>query len=105
MNLWLKILAAATFLVLLYGLYCLMAVLFARHELDASGIVKRQENAIEIFAEAESLEYYLRMALAASGESVVVVAYVKRDSADREDMIDTVMRLHREHKNLSYRLM
>ncbi len=105
MNLWLKILAAAAFLVFLYGMYCLLAVLFARHELDASDAVKRRDDAIEIFADAESLEYYLRMALAASDENIAVVAYVKKDSADRDDMIDTVTRLHREHKNLSYRLI
>ncbi len=102
MNFWLKICLAVLFVAAFYFVFRVLLLLFAEHELEHDA-VKRKENAIEVFAGADALEYYLRMALTAANGEIDVVAYIKKDSEDREDMLDTVSRLRREHKNLSYR--
>jgi hypothetical protein len=48
------------------------------------------------------LEYYVRLALTVADGRIFVVAYLKKDSAEKDDMLDTVLRFRRAHKNLSY---
>ncbi len=104
MNFWLKILICAVFVAVLYLVFRIMMVLFADSELFRSELVQRKENAIEIFAEIDSLEYYLRLALAASDE-IAIVVYIGKGCAYQDEMTDIVTRMHREHKNVSYRLI
>ena len=105
MNFWLEILVSTALILSLYFVFRVMLFLFAEHELDASLKVQRSQDAIEIFADAESLEYYIRLALVAAEGETEVIAYVKKDSADKADMLDTISKMKKEHKNLSYRLI
>lgn len=104
MNFGLEILIAALLVAFLYYVFRMIYILFARHELDASAC-NRKADAIEVFADANSLEYYLRMALAAAEEQMAVIAYIKKESVDKDEMLDIVARFRRTHKNLSYRLI
>ena len=105
MNFWLEILVSTALVLSLYFVFRLMLFFFAEHELDASLNAQRSQDAIEIFADAESLEYYIRLALVAAEDKTEVIVYVKKDSADKADMLDTISRMKKEHKNVSYRLI
>lgn len=105
MNFWLEILIGAALAAFLYFAFRIMLVIFARHELDSSERVNRGDDAIEVFADVESLEYYVRCALVAADDSTEVIVYVKKDSADKADMIDILVKLRKHHRNLSYRLI
>jgi hypothetical protein len=105
MNFWLEILVSAALVLSVYFVFRVMLFLFAEREVIASEKTERTEDAIEIFADAESLEYYVRLALVAAEGKTEVIAYVKKDSADKADMLDTLAKMKNEHKNLSYRLI
>ena len=105
MNFWLEILIGAAFAVSLYFAFRMMLIIFAEHEIDSSKCAIRKKDAIEVFADAESLEYYVRLALAAADERMAVIVYVKKDCADKADMVDILSKLKKCHKNLNYRLV
>ncbi len=105
MNIWLEILLAGAFLAFLYGIYCLMAVCFARYEVKHSRMIQQKEETIEIFAEAEALEYYVRVAMTASGDRTPVVAYIQKDAEEWEEMVDIAKRLQREYPKFEFRLI
>ena len=105
MNFWLEILVSTALVLSLYFVFRVMLFLFAEHELETSLKTRQTRDAIEIFADAESLEYYVRLALVAAEGKTEVVAYVKKDSADKADMLDIIAEMKKEHKNLSYRLI
>ena len=105
MNFWLEILVSVALALSLYFVFRSMLFLFSEHEVEASEKIVRTEDAIEIFADAKSLEYYVRLALVAAEGKTEVIVYVKKDSADKADMLDTLTKMKNEHKNLSYRLI
>ena len=105
MTFWLEILIGTAFSFFLYFAFRAMIMIFAEHELDSSEKTIRKKDAIEVFADPESLEYYVRLALVAAEGKTEVIAYVKKDGADKADMLDTVTKLKKNHKNLSYRLI
>ena len=76
----------------------------ASAELSRSGAV-REKDSIQIYAEADSLEYYLRVALAASATDrmTIVVNIPKRDGR-RAEMKAIVRMMRRRHKNIFYRM-
>jgi hypothetical protein len=75
---------------------------FARGELSRSG-ASYEDGAIRIYAEAESLEYYLRIALAASGaDRVTIIVNIPRNSAKKNEMLEIVRMMRRRHKNIFY---
>lgn len=92
-----------------YGLYMLIQALIARfgkRELMRSGVSSEENGDINIYANAESLEYYIRCALMSSSlERVRIVVNIRKSDAAREEMIDITQRLGRTHKNLTYRLI
>ena len=92
-----------------YGLYMLSNALasgFGRKELKRSDISSEENGAINIYANAESLEYYIRCALmSASLEKIQIVVNIRRNDISRDEMIDITERLGRTHKNLTYRLI
>ena len=67
---------------LLYFLLYFFVLRFARAELSRAG-ASRDQNAIRIYAKAESLEYYLRLAIAASSSDhlTIIVNIPKYDEA------------------------
>ena len=105
MNFWLDILIGTALAIFLYFAFRVMLLVFAEHEIDSSEETMRKNDAIEVFADVESLEYYVRVALAAADERMAVVVYVKKNCADKADMIDIISKLKKRHKNLSYRLI
>ena len=95
--------AAAVFR--LYMLGCAFAAKFGRRELMRSGMSSEEEDAIHIYANAESLEYYIRCALMSSNpEKIRIVVHIRKNDACRDEMIDITERLSKTHKNLTYRL-
>lgn len=77
---------------------------FARAELkkiDASW----EENAILLYVEAEALEYYLRMALAASGNKQMdIIVNIPKTDDKKDEMKEIVYAMRRKHKNIFYRM-
>lgn len=102
MSFWSEIGIALIIALSIYAAFRAVIQIFAQTELQRSCFVKRREDAIEIYADTEALEYYVRLALAVADGRISVVAYLKKDSAEKADMLDTVLRFRRTHKNLSY---
>lgn len=92
-----------------YGLYmliCALAAKFGRRELMRSGVSSEDNGDINIYANAENLEYYIRCALMSSNlEQIRIVVNIRKSDASRDEMIDITQRLGRNHKNLTYRLL
>ena len=77
---------------------------YARAELSKSGAL-REKDSIQIYAEAESLEYYLRVAIAASGPNrVTIVVNIPKTDGKKNEMKDIVRMMRRRHKNIFYRM-
>ncbi len=102
MSFWLEIGIGAVIVVSLYFAFRACWQIFAQTELRKAEAVKQHRDAIEIYADADALEYYVRLALAVADGNIAVVAYLKKESAEKADMLDTVLRFRRTHKNLSY---
>ena len=78
---------------------------YAHAELSRSGAVW-ENNAIQIYAEAESLEYYLRVAIAASdADRVTIIVNIPKNNGRKNEMRETVRMMLRRHKNIFYRMM
>ncbi len=105
MNFWLEILIGVAVAIFLYFVFRVLLVIFAGRELDRSERIARKSDVIEVFADVDSLEYYVRCALTAASDKIEVVVYIRKDSADKDDMLDILMKLKRNHRNLSYRLI
>ncbi len=103
MNLWTEVLLAGLIVLGVYLVCKISLMLFSEWELNASDAVKRSETAIEVYARFESLEYYVRLALAASEGKLPVIVYLKKEDQNARDMEDTLQKIRREHRNLSYR--
>lgn len=97
-----EILAAVFFSISVYAFLRMVCILFARHELDVSSC-NRKKDAIEVFADADSLEYYVRLALFVAEGRIEVIAYLKKENPQKAEMLNTISCFHRTHKNLSYR--
>lgn len=64
-----------------------------------------EENAILLYVEAEALEYYLRMALAASGKKRLdIIVNISRTDSKKDEMKGIVYAMRRKHKNIFYRM-
>ncbi|MBE6665303.1 MAG: hypothetical protein E7603_03645 [Ruminococcaceae bacterium] len=65
-----------------------------------------EENAILLYVEAEALEYYLRMALAASGNKRQdIIVNIPRTDSRKDEMKAIVCAMRRKHKNIFYRMI
>ena len=77
---------------------------FSRAELKKTDSVW-EEDAILLYVEAEALEYYLRMALAASGtKRSDIIVNISRTDSRKEEMKGIVYAMRRKHKNIFYRM-
>lgn len=99
------ILCSAALLCGLYLLACaILAWLYRRGHM--SGAKAGEDGSLSVFAEAETLEFAIRCALAASkGGTIPVVVHIRREDPSRGEMIDMTEKLSRTYKNLSYRLI
>jgi hypothetical protein len=58
---------------------------FAKREIEKSGKVKRKGGTLDIYADAESLEYYIRMALLADPCATIIVN-IDKSSSEAEEL-------------------
>jgi hypothetical protein len=101
--LWLCLCAAG--IAVLYLIGHLGLCRYARAELSRSGAVW-ENDAIQIYAEADSLEYYLRVAIAASSDDrVTIIVNIPKNNGRKNEMRETVRMMRRRHKNIFYRMM
>ena len=94
----------AACIALLYLLFYFLIIRYARVELSRSGAV-REKDAIQIYAEVDSLEYYLRVALAASAsDRMTIVVNIPKHDRRKSEMKAIVRMMRRRHKNIFYRI-
>ena len=72
---------------------------FARGELQKSERVKRKAGVLQIFADAQSLEYYIRMALLSEPMATVIVN-IDRNSKEADELLYIAGVFARNSKNL-----
>ena len=85
-----------------YLLFYFIVFRFASSELSQIG-ASREKDAIRIYADAESLEYYLRVAIAASGrERLAIIVHIRKDDPGQNEMKAIVRMMRRRHKNIFY---
>lgn len=105
MDFWLYILISALVVALVNLAVRRLAVRMAKRELTLFG-ARICDDVIEVYADAKSLEYYTRCALMAADENrISVIVYVPRAHIEKDEMLDTIAKLRRRHKNLTYRLI
>ena len=96
--------AFAMVIALVYLLFYFLFFRFSRAELKKINAV-REEKAILLYVEAEALEYYLRIALAASGtERLDIIVNIPRTDIRKDEMKQIVYAMRRKHKNIFYRM-
>ncbi|MBR6743694.1 MAG: hypothetical protein IKM00_00550 [Clostridia bacterium] len=101
-ELWWRLFPCAFGIAVLYFIILLGICRTARAELLRRGAVW-ENGVIRIVAEAESLEYDLRAALAASSFARVrIIVSIPKDDAMEDEMKDTVRMMRRRHKNIFY---
>ena len=74
---------------------------FAKKETDRSGLVKRNGGIIEIYAEARSIEYLMRMASASEYEKIIVHIDLTQNDAEETEYVAEA--LSRKMKNTEIR--
>ena len=95
---------SAAGIAVLYLIFRFLIFRFACVELSRGGAV-RQRDAIQIFAEADSLEYYLRVALAASTpDRMTIIVNIPKHDTRKGEMKAIVRMMRRRHKNIFYRM-
>ena len=100
--LWLCLSAAGIAVLYLVLYFCICE--YARAELFRSG-ASWADDAIQIYADADSLEYYLRIAIAASAsDRVPIIVNISASDGKRNEMKQTVRMMRRRHKNIFYRM-
>ncbi len=102
MELGIIILLSAAAVIFLYLIFYVLFSSFARNEIAHSREVKRRERTFEIYASAGSLEYYVRMAMAAEPKTKIIVN-IDRGGADAEEQEFIASRLARRAGNLKIR--
>ena len=103
MNQILQIFLFAAGIFVCYLLISFIIFLFSRRELMQKGIIPAEDHTIQIYAEAEALEYYLLLALAASeNRRMKIIVHIPKTDGACDDMISTVRMMRRKHKNIFY---
>ena len=100
--LWLCLSAAGIAFLYLVLYFCIYE--YARAELSRSG-ASWENDAIQIYADADSLEYYLRIAIAASAnDHVPIIVNISENDSRKNEMREIVRMMRRRHKNIFYRM-
>ena len=104
---WILFGTVCAFTVFIAFVYLILYFLFFRFagaelkKIDATW----EENAILLYVEAEALEYYLRMALAASGDRRLdIIVNIPKTESRKDEMKEIVRAMRRKHKNIFYRM-
>lgn len=101
---WLGLCLCAAGIALVYLIFYFFICRYARVELSRGGSL-REKDAIQIYASADSLEYYLRVAIAASGaDRVSIIVNIPKHDSKRNEMKEIVRMMRRRHKNIFYRM-
>lgn len=72
---------------------------FAKSEVRKSNKVKRKAGTLQIYADAQSLEYYIRMALLSEPRATVIVN-IDRNSKEADELLYIAGVFARKSKNL-----
>ena len=81
-----------------------LIVWYASAELSKSG-ASVEDDAIQIYADADSLEYYLRIAIAANADDrVTIIVNIPKSDVRKDEMKEIVRMMRRRHKNIFYRM-
>ena len=89
-----------------YMLIYIFVFCFSRRAVFKKGKASRAENCIELRSDVESLEYDLRLALAANAfRRMDIVVRIPKNAEVRDDMIDIVRMMRRRYKNIFYQLV
>ncbi len=89
---------------LVYFIFYRLIVRYASAELSKSG-ASVEDDAIQIYANADSLEYYLRIAIAANaGDRVTIIVNIPKNDGKKNEMKEIVRMMRRRHKNIFYRM-
>lgn len=84
----------------------LLISFFAFHEIQKSEEVKISENCVKIFANVDSLEYYIRCSMfACSGRDVVIVICLNPADRHFDEMISIARTFAKQYGNIRYELM
>ncbi len=83
----------------MYLLFRALFAAFAGREVRKSDKVKRKAGTLQIYANAESLEYYIRMSLSAEPRMAVIVN-IDKNSAEAEELAYIAGVFARRTKNL-----
>lgn len=96
--------AFAVVIALVYLLCYFLFFRFACAELKKIDSVWEEKN-ILLYVDAEKLEYYLRMALVASGtKHLNIIVNISKTDRKKEEMKEIVYAMRRKHKNIFYRI-
>lgn len=94
----------AIVIALAYLLLYFLFFRFARAELKKID-AKREENAILLYVEADALEYYIRLAIAASGtKHMDIIVNIPKTDSQKDEMKEIVYAMRRKYKNIFYRM-
>ena len=89
---------------LIYLFLYVLVFRFARAELKKIDAV-REENAILLYVEADALEYYIRLAIAASGtKHTDIIVNIPKTDSQKDEMKEIVYAMRRKYKNIFYRM-
>lgn len=90
--------------IVLFG-YLLISF-FAYNEIQKSEEVKISENSVKIFANADSLEYYIRCSMfACSGRDVLIVICLNPADRHFDEMLSIAKSFAGQYGNIRYELM
>ncbi|MBO5023240.1 MAG: hypothetical protein J6D11_02885 [Clostridia bacterium] len=90
---------SAAVLALAYFAFRALFSAFAKSEVRKSDKVKKKAGTLQIYANAESLEYYIRMSLYAEPRTAVIVN-IDKNSAEAEELAYIASVFARRTKNL-----
>ncbi len=96
---------SAVVLFLLYDLFLICRVRFAKKELALSGLSWKMDGEIHMEAMPKSAEYYIRMAIWASDDGrVPIVIHIRKNDENKKELLFIAEKMARRHLNLSVRL-
>lgn len=106
MNAAISVLCALAIALALYFFVYMMAAFFAENEIEKSEFVKFKENRVEIFANYENLEYYIRCSIfACRREDTPIVVNISRQDRHFDENLYIAECFAKKHGNIRIRLI
>lgn len=92
-------------LYILYRLFYRLRTRFAKKELILSGLSWKADGVIHLEAMAESVEYYIRMAVWASDDGrVPIVVHIRKNDEKKKELFFLAEKMAKHYPNLSVRV-